>query len=92
MSQITSKQVTCLKPSRAFVHCAFDGTGTWWESRPALVYRGSHRYGRWCCSVCGRTRDRVAHYVDACAKTVEAMKAGPGTRAWDAYTHLDTYA
>lgn len=84
------KQVVALKPIRARVTCAFCATGTWWSKRPALVYRGSHRYERWVCGECGRTAKRAQEYAGALAVTKDAMRAGPGTPSWTLYEQLET--
>jgi hypothetical protein len=91
LATITKVQVFALKPLRARVACAFCGDLTWWEKRPELVFRGSHRYPRWCCSECGRTAERCAEYARHLSVTRLALKRGPGTPEWLAYTKIDSY-
>jgi transposase-like protein len=85
------RQTMALLPIRAHVVCAFCGSGTWWEKRPELVYRGSHRYARWCCSACGRTAERARTYTENHAATREALMRGPQTPEWARYQRTDTY-
>lgn len=84
------RQVAALQPLRAQVPCAYCATVTWWEKRPELVYRGSHRYARWVCAECGRTSERARAYANGLAVTQDALRAGPGTQSWRAYTQLET--
>jgi len=91
MSTIQRRQVYAIQPLRAQVECAFCGDCTWWAKRPSLIYRGSHRYARWCCESCGRTSERVRTYAEAAQKTKAALASGPGSPAWREYQNLDTY-
>ena len=91
MATVTRRQIYSLKPLRVQVPCAFCGSLTWWARRPELVYRGSHRYGRWCCESCGRTSEHSQSYAAAKRTTEAALLSGPGTPAWRAYQALSTY-
>ena len=87
---IIRKQFLGLRPLRAKLFCAFDQTGTWFAKRPELVFRGSHRYARWCCEECGRTPQNLKRFGALRAATLAAFAAGPGTLAWSEYERLQS--
>ncbi len=91
MKIVSRRQVYTLRPVKVRVACAFCGHQTWWANRPALVYRGSHRYARWCCEECGRTSENGRSFAAAKRTTEAALQCGPDTPAWRAYQALDTY-
>jgi len=91
VAKVIRRQIIALKPTAVYVQCHFCGTATRWEKRPELVYRGVHRYARWCCSQCGRTRERGTLYAHEVVQTRAALQDGPGSKAWIAYEKLETY-